>query len=213
MAAGARKQELDYLPKTPGIRPEDCWAMLAWAYNQETVKNPGKIMAMNLMQGEKASADWYEESRWTSIPLEIRHAGGLANHASSDDNAGSIDKEDDGGPDDRSTLVTQSQEKQVNNQSVVAIRSSEENKPTETLPSQWWKTTKELLKADMPKLAFDVYVLCSEPVFFENGLLEIAVGTEMARSWLEERLTSKAQHLLCGVANQTIELKFVVERR
>jgi hypothetical protein len=184
-AAGVRKQELKYLSITEGIQPNDCWAMLAWAFCQDTIKQPGKIMAMNILAGERASADWYDESKWTAIPLTIRKAGGL---------------------------VIQGQEKQEDKYPIVATRNSSFILQDDTVTAQakqWWLVVLEQLKVEMPKASFDAWVRGTAPVHFADGTLQVAAPTRLACDWLEQRLSSTANRLLAGIANQPIDIQFV----
>jgi hypothetical protein len=182
-AAGVRKQELKYLASTEGIQPNDCWAMLAWAWCQEKIEQPGKIMAMNILAGERASADWYDESKWRAIPLAIRKAGGL---------------------------IIQSKEEQEDQLPIVAIRNSRNDETVTPQIEQWWQSVQGQLKMEMAKASFDTWVWPTKPIHYEAGILTIVAQNEMARDWLEQRLNSTATRLLQGIANQNLTIQFVV---
>jgi hypothetical protein len=76
-ALGASPIQIKYLKKTPGIEPADIWAMAAMTWNNPKVRKQGFITLQNILSGEKASADWYQESAWSSIPAAIRQSGGI----------------------------------------------------------------------------------------------------------------------------------------
>jgi hypothetical protein len=185
--------------------------MLAWAFSQENIRKPGTIMAIDLLDGQRAPANWYNESAWTIIPLEIRQAGGLTITVISSDtdqrNAGNIARPSDAGL--NSGSVIQGEDKQENQQSLVAIRIS---KPDETITpqvEQWWQSVQGQLKMEMPKAAFDQWVQDTAPLHFSDGILQIMAKTRISRQWLEERLSSTAIRLLSGIANQNISIEFV----
>jgi hypothetical protein len=183
LASGVHKKHFEYLAKTPGITPQDCWSMLAWCYSQNKFNKPGVIMAENILAGERASADWYDESSWNVIPAQIRQAGGL---------------------------VIQDQEEQENQSSLVAIRIL---KPDETIThqvEQWWQSLLGQLQMDMPQASFTTWVRDTFPVHFEDNLLQVAAKNKYAQEWLESRLSSTAIRLLAGIANQSLNIQFVV---
>ena len=157
--------------------------MLAWCYSQNKFNKPGVIMAENILAGERASADWYDESSWNVIPAQIRKAGGL---------------------------VIQDQEEQENQSSLVAIRIL---KPDETIThqvEQWWQSLLGQLQMDMPQASFTTWVRDTFPVHFEDNLLQVAAKNKYAQEWLESRLSSTAIRLLAGIANQSLNIQFVV---
>jgi hypothetical protein len=178
-AAGVRKQELKYLASTAGIQPADCWAMLAWAFCQETVKQPGKIMAMNILAGERASADWYDESKWVAIPLAIRKAGGL---------------------------IVQSQEKQEDQLPIVATRSSLEFEgPMSEAEYIWLELLRSLTRAESTRDE----VSTSIPVSFKNDVLVIRAASLSRRDWLEARMAKMLKRVAAGIVNRPINIQFV----
>jgi hypothetical protein len=76
-ALGATPVQIEYLKKTPGINPADIWAMAAMTWNNPKVRKQGFITLQNILSGERASADWYQESAWSLIPAAIRQSGGI----------------------------------------------------------------------------------------------------------------------------------------
>jgi hypothetical protein len=99
-ALGATPAQLKYLARTADIRSVDLWAMAASTWSNPKIRKPAWITLQNILSGERASADWYDESRWSVIPEQIRTAGGL---------------------------FIQSQEQEINQCEVVATRSDEIN--------------------------------------------------------------------------------------
>ena len=182
-ALGASPEQLKYLSETKGIQKNDIWAMAARMWQDNKVHKPAWLTMQNILAGEKASADWYDESLWSTIPEKIRRAGGL---------------------------VIQSQEEQENQQALVAIRNS---KPDETVTEkvqQWWQSVREELRGEMNKAAFNTWVQDTYPIHYGDGLILIDARNKIACEWLEQRLTSTATRLLCGIANQNIAIQFVV---
>jgi hypothetical protein len=185
-ALGASPKQIKYLEKTGEVipvQPEDIWAMAARLWQDDKVRKPAWITMQNILSGEKASADWYDESRWVVIPAEIRRAGGL---------------------------LTQSQENQEDQSLIMATRIMQKDETVTERVEQWWQSVQGQLQMEMPKASFDTWVRGTAPIHYEDGLLQICASTALARQWLEERLTSTAVRLLQGLANQTIQIQFVV---
>ncbi len=75
---------------------------------------------------------------------------------------------------------------------------------------QAWQAALGQLQMDMPKASFDTWVGNAEIVSYEDNVFIIGVPNTYARDWLESRLTSKINRLLCGIMNKTISTKFIV---
>jgi chromosomal replication initiator protein len=75
---------------------------------------------------------------------------------------------------------------------------------------QAWQAALGQLQLDMPKASFDTWVQDAELVSYEDNVFIIGVPNAYARDWLESRLTSKINRLLCGVMNKTISTRFIV---
>jgi len=180
-AAGAQAKQFIYLHKTPGITPYDCWATLAWAYDQGTFRKPGVIMAENLLRGERSSADWYRESRWEIIPIEIRKAGGL---------------------------VIQGEERQEDTIVDVATRiSNKEPANAEHL----FRQALSQMALDMPKNNYDKYLSDIALISENDDKFTIAVKDQDTCYWLDARAKKTLSRLLSGIFNRTnIEISFVV---
>ena len=75
---------------------------------------------------------------------------------------------------------------------------------------QAWQAALGQLQMDMPKASFDTWVGNSEIVSYEDNVFIVGVPNTYARDWLESRLTSKINRLLCGIMNKTVSTKFIV---
>lgn len=78
-------------------------------------------------------------------------------------------------------------------------------------PEQAWQSALGQLQMEMPKASFDTWVRDTRVVAFEDGLFTIGVRNAYACEWLQGRLTSTVTHLLQGIMNQPVEVRFVVE--
>jgi chromosomal replication initiator protein len=75
---------------------------------------------------------------------------------------------------------------------------------------QAWQAALGQLQLDMPKASFDTWVQNAEIVSYEDNIFIIGVPNAYARDWLESRLTSKINRLLCGIMNKTVSTRFIV---
>ncbi len=75
---------------------------------------------------------------------------------------------------------------------------------------QAWQAALGQLQLDMPKASFDTWVRNADIVSYEDNVFIIGVPNAYARDWLESRLTSKINRLLCGIMNRTISTQFIV---
>lgn len=75
---------------------------------------------------------------------------------------------------------------------------------------QAWQAALGQLQLDMPKASFDTWVRNAEMVSYEDNVFVIGVPNAYARDWLESRLTSKINRLLCGIVNKTVATRFIV---
>lgn len=75
---------------------------------------------------------------------------------------------------------------------------------------QAWQAALGQLQLDMPKASFDTWVRNAEMVSYEDNVFIIGVPNAYARDWLESRLTSKINRLLCGIVNKTVATRFIV---
>ncbi|OGO64396.1 MAG: chromosomal replication initiation protein DnaA [Chloroflexi bacterium RBG_19FT_COMBO_50_10] len=75
---------------------------------------------------------------------------------------------------------------------------------------QAWQAVLGQLQMDMPKASFDTWVRNAEIVSYEDNVFIVGVPNAYARDWLESRLSSKINRLLCGILNRTVSIRFVV---
>jgi chromosomal replication initiator protein len=75
---------------------------------------------------------------------------------------------------------------------------------------QAWQAALGQLQMDMPKASFDTWVRNAEIISYEDNVFMIGVPNAYARDWLESRLTSKINRLLCGIMNKTVSTRFIV---
>ncbi len=75
---------------------------------------------------------------------------------------------------------------------------------------QAWQAALGQLQMDMPKASYDTWVRNAEVVSYEDNVFIIGVPNTYARDWLESRLTSKINRLLCGIMNRTVSTRFIV---
>jgi hypothetical protein len=182
MALGATPVQIKYLGKTPGIDPADIWAMAAMTWNNPKVRKPAYITLQNILSGEKASADWYQESAWSSIPAAIRQSGGID---------------------------LQGQEKNENKYVIMATRKEKETK-IKTEAERVWQVVKDQLGGYKPEGNLRGYIQDTHPVSLSAQLLQVAVPDSTARDWLNARATKTINRLLIGICNQPdIKVEFV----
>ncbi len=75
---------------------------------------------------------------------------------------------------------------------------------------QAWQAALGQLQMDMPKASFDTWVRKAEIVSYEDNVFIIGVQNTYARDWLESRLSSKINRILCGIMNLTVSTRFIV---
>ncbi|OGO64690.1 MAG: chromosomal replication initiation protein DnaA [Chloroflexi bacterium RBG_19FT_COMBO_50_10] len=75
---------------------------------------------------------------------------------------------------------------------------------------QAWQAVLGQLQLDMPKASFDTWVRNTEIVSYEDNVFIVGVPNAYARDWLESRLSSKINRLLCGILNRTVNIRFIL---
>ena len=75
---------------------------------------------------------------------------------------------------------------------------------------QAWQAVLGQLQLDMPKASFDTWVRNTEIVSYEDNVFIVGVPNTYARDWLESRLSSKINRLLCGILNRTVNIRFIL---
>jgi chromosomal replication initiator protein len=75
---------------------------------------------------------------------------------------------------------------------------------------QAWQATLGQLQMEMSKAAFDTWVRSAELLSYENGLFTIGVQNAFARDWLDDRLSNTLCHMLAGMVDRPVTVRFVV---
>jgi chromosomal replication initiator protein len=76
---------------------------------------------------------------------------------------------------------------------------------------QAWQATLGQLQMDMPKASYDTWVKDSRFISQKDNRIIIAVNNAYARDWLDHRLKTTAERLLCGIIGCAQELVFIVQ--
>ncbi len=77
-------------------------------------------------------------------------------------------------------------------------------------PEQAWRMVLDQLHMEMSKGSFDSWVGDTVFVSFEDGTLTAGTTNTYACEWLTSRLTSTVNHMLTGILNQPVTVRFVV---
>lgn len=74
-----------------------------------------------------------------------------------------------------------------------------------------WQAVLVQLQSEMPRASFETWVRDAQAVRYDDNALTLTIATrnQYAADWLEIRLTSTIEHLLIGILNQEVEVKFV----
>lgn len=195
-AFGATPKQLKYLAKTPGITLVNVMAMAAQVRNDKTVRKPNYITLQNILEGERAAAEWKDQSTWEIIPEMIRSACGLAPIQDGE-------KDPEWGENKLDELQIEFPIKP--DESVKQMVTKKRN------VERCWQSTLDQLQMEMPKASFDTWVRDTRTIHYEDGLFIIAARNKYARDWLESRLTSTVTRLLMGIVNRSVDIKFVVQ--
>ncbi len=73
-----------------------------------------------------------------------------------------------------------------------------------------WQATLGELQLRMPRATYDTWLKDSTLVAYEDGVYIIGVPNAYAKDWLEQRLHRLVKGVLEGVAERSVELRFVV---
>lgn len=78
-------------------------------------------------------------------------------------------------------------------------------------PNRIWDAILGQLKCEMPKAAFDTFVIDSHVLAWDSeiALLIIEAKSEYACDWITARLSSTVQRMAIGLANQSLTIHFV----
>ncbi len=75
---------------------------------------------------------------------------------------------------------------------------------------QAWQSALGQLQMEMPKASYDTWVRDTSVVASDNNSITVGVRNAYARDWLESRLTENVKHLLGGITNREMDVKFIV---
>lgn len=191
-AMGATAKQIKALQSIKGLTQEDLWAMLAFTHSLNKFNKPGWITAENLLQGDRASADWYAQEKWIYVPKAIREKCGLV-----------ISRDD-----------TESETSPS-----VAIRISEEVQPVldvgkfPTLPVTEhdrgvWQSALAQILSDTPRSSMSTQISDTVLIGHADGVITIGARAE-AVDWLTSRATKTVQRLLAGCFDEQVQVRFV----
>jgi hypothetical protein len=195
-AFGATPKQLKYLAKTPGIISVDIMAMATQVRHDEKVRKPNFITLQNILEGERAAAEWQDPTTWEIIPELIRSACGLAPLQK-------VENDPEWGEDKLDDLQIEHPIKPDE-----SVEKSEDGYPS---PTTAWQLAIGQLQVEMPKASFDTWLRDTQPIHYEDGVFTIATRNKYARDWLESRLVSTTERLLMGIMNRTVDVKFVIQ--
>ena len=78
-------------------------------------------------------------------------------------------------------------------------------------PHEAWQAALGELQLQMTRATFDTWVKETSVVSYEDGLFIIAVRSNFAKEWLENRLMSVIKRALAGVMERSVEVRFSVQ--
>jgi len=88
-----------------------------------------------------------------------------------------------------------------------------EEQPFDSAQDKLWETALTELRLQMTRATFDTWLAGSRLVSADDGTCIIAVCSEYARVWLENRLKSVVARTLAAVLGREVEVQFVVTGR
>jgi hypothetical protein len=77
-------------------------------------------------------------------------------------------------------------------------------------PALAWQSVLDQLQLEMPRQSFESWVRDTELISCEDELVTIACQNAYAADWLENRLASTVSHMLAGMLNRLVEVRFIV---
>ena len=73
-----------------------------------------------------------------------------------------------------------------------------------------WEIVLDQLEQEMDKTAFDTWARNTRFVDFNGDTFTVGVTNDLAREWLENRITSFATRMLSGIMGRSISLEFII---
>lgn len=80
-------------------------------------------------------------------------------------------------------------------------------------PYEAWQAALGEMQLQMTRATFDTWVKETSVSSYEDGLFIIAVRTNFAKEWLENRLMGLIKRTLAGVMERSVEVRFAVQPR
>ena len=77
---------------------------------------------------------------------------------------------------------------------------------------QLWHAALGELQLQLPTNTYETWMSKSGGVSYEDGVLVVSVDSAYARDWLENRLYGVIQRTVTGIANRSVDIRFVVQR-
>lgn len=78
---------------------------------------------------------------------------------------------------------------------------------------QIWQAALGELQLQMTRPTFDTWLKNTRAISYEDGTLIIGVHNAYAKDWLENRLMAIIKRTLAGIANRTVEVKFILDAK
>ena len=78
-------------------------------------------------------------------------------------------------------------------------------------PNQAWQATLGELQLQMTRATFDTWVKQTSVLSYDDGLFAIAVQSNFAKEWLENRLMGQVKRTLCNIMGRSVEIRFVIQ--
>jgi hypothetical protein len=186
------------------------WLAQAWqAYQRGKSDRPWGLVYRGLL-GElrqKQPDRPYRIDPWRSLPDAYLEACGLAAFAGG---------QDDLEPPDRDELPAGSQEPDSPPEALDIEASEPDMHQPGVLQEgrivKAWQAVLEDLESSTTRATFQTWMRDTQPVGWDEstGLLSVAAGDQKTVEWLDDRLTSTTQRLLCGILNRKVRVRFVL---
>ena len=78
-------------------------------------------------------------------------------------------------------------------------------------PNQAWQATLGELQLQMTRATFDTWVKQTSVLSYDDGLFAVAVRSNFAKEWLENRLMGQVKRTLGNIMGRSVEIRFVIQ--
>ena len=186
------------------------WLAQAWqAYQRGRLDRPWGLVYRGLLGGlrQKQPDRAYQVEPWRSLPEDYLEACGLAAFAGG---------QDDWEPPDRDELPAGSQEPDLDPDELDFEAEQADMQPAgmpgEDRIVKAWQAVLMDLEGSTTRATFSTWMRDTRPVGWDEstGLLSVAARDQKTVEWLDDRLTSTTQRLLCGILNRGVRVRFVL---